>query len=609
MLDEEIYDVKLKKYRKIKYSDIVILFRTRGSQNEFISTLNKFNIPTQENSNKDLEQTYDVMVLINLLKVASNFNNDYSLASIMMSDIFCFDVDEMLKIRKLNEYKYFYECVKNYNKDDEIKQKIVEMMQILNNFTKILTFSGINKAFLYIVKKQNYEYKLSNYLNGYARIKNLKDYINSFNNSNFNYSVSEYLNFLKQSTREQKVSSHVDSQDVVTLTTMHASKGLEWPIVIIPNLDYNFNRAPNESEIALSEELGVGVKYYDRTLRKKHESVFYDLVKYQNKENEFSEKIRLLYVALTRAKNKLILVSTKAKLNFFKYEDERQIKTSQSYLDFIVNSLNEKDIKKIINKQTFYINDDSQYKCNLINAKCYLSNVKPKMIKVYKNIFDEDKIKEFQDYIKQEYFNREATEKAQKNSVSKILQDDNFSSYNIAPKSLNINEHLNEIDKSQLGSAYHKVIEMLDFKNEISTQNIKEAINKLEKEQVFKKEVLDLLNINTIQKNVDILLKLSNGCEVLKEQSFIMQLPYSEVVQSNIDDKILIQGVCDLIILKENSAILVDYKYSNLSESNLLKKYNKQIWLYKKAIECGLNKNVEGAFILSLRQGKLIKCE
>ncbi len=608
LLNEEIYDIKLKKYRKAKYSDIAILFRTRASQNEFITALNKFNIPTQENSNKDLEQTYDVMVLINLLKIASNFNDDYALASIMMSDFFGFDVDEMLEIRKASKYKYFYESVKNYNKNDKIKQKIEKMLQILNNFNNILTFNGISKALLFVVKEQNYEYKLSNYLNGYTRIKNVKDYINSFNNSNFNYSVSEYLNFLKQSTREQKVSSQIASQEVVTLTTMHASKGLEWPIVIIPNLNSNFNKAPNESEIALNEELGVGVKYYDRNSRKKHESVFYDLVKYKNRESEFSEKIRLFYVALTRAKNKLILVAAKEKLNFFKYEDERQIKTSPSYLDFIVNSLNEKDINKINCKQNFNIYDDKSYKCNLLNGKDYSQITQQNNVNIFNNNIEIAQITELQEYIQQQYFNNEATKKAQKNSVSKIMQDDVYASLNTAPKNLDIGEHLSEIDKNEIGSAYHKVLEEIDFKSSCGIIEIKNIIKKLEKQQLFKKEVLNVLDVNLIKENIAILKKLSGANTVLKEHSFIMSLPYSEVQQSFIDDKILIQGICDLIILSENNAILVDYKYSSLSQSKLVEKYNKQILLYKKAIEYGFNKKVESCYILSIKQAKLLKC-
>ncbi len=607
LLDDEIYDIKLKKYRKVKYSDIAILFRTRASQNEFITALNKFNIPTQENSNKDLEQTYDVMVLINLLKIACNFNDDYSLASIMMSDFFGFDDDQMLEIKTSN-YKYFYECVINYDKDDKIKQKIINMLQILENFTNILTFNGISKALLYIVKVQNYEYKLSNYLNGYARIKNVKDYINSFNNSNFNYSVSEYLNFLKQSTREQKVTSQATNQNVVTLTTMHASKGLEWPIIIIPNLNANFNKTPSEIEIALNEELVVGLKYYDKNLRRKHESVFYDLVKYQNRESEFSEKIRLLYVALTRAKNRLILVGTKEKLNFFKYDDERQIKTSQSYLDFIVKSLNEKDINKINGKQSFNVYNDKSYLCNLINGNDYAQITQQKPINIFNKNGKSSQIRELQDYINQQYFNSEATKKAQKNSVSKIMQDDAYASLNTAPKHLDIGEHLCEVDKNEIGSAYHKVLEDIDFKGDCSVNAIKSTIKKLEKMQLFKKEVLNALDVNLIKQNIQVLKNLLGTNTALKEHSFIMSLPYSEVQQSCIDDKILIQGVCDLIILKPNGAVLVDYKFSNLSENKLIEKYSKQISLYKKAIEYGLNKKVENCYILSIKQAKLLKC-
>ena len=87
-----------------------------------------------------------------------------------------------------------------------------------------------------------------------------------------------------------------------------------------------------------------------------------------------------------------------------------------------------------------------------------------------------------------------------------------------------------------------------------------------------------------------------------------MELGYNEVENSNIKDTVLIQGICDLIIVKNNQTILVDYKYSSLSENSLKNKYNKQLYLYSKAIEYGLNKKVDNIFILSLKNAKLISC-
>ncbi len=609
LLEEKIYDVNLQKYRKIKYSDIAIIVRTRTKQTELVSVLNEYNIPTIENSNKDLEQTYDVSVLINLIKISQNFNNDYSLASIMMSDLFMFDVSEMQKIKNSSSENYFYMCVKNYQKNDEIKEKIDNMLKVIDEFSHIAKYNGLNKALLYAVNNQKYEYKLNNYKNGYSRKKNVKDYISSFNNSNFNYCVSEYLNFLEDSTREQKVVSGVTSDDVVTITTMHSSKGLEWPVVIIPNLSSGLSGKNSTSDIVLNEELGVGVKYFDKTSRKSYPSVFFDVVKSNNKESEFSEKIRLLYVALTRAKNRLILVGTTEKLEFNHFNTDREIKKSSTFLNLIVNSLPEEDIYKINNKMSFNLYNNKNFVCNVVDKSQYVTTNKINL----KNVAIDNNnpiVCELANYIQKEYFNIKATKIAQKNSVSSILrEEDAFSSINTAPKTLEFKEHLDEnISKNELGSLYHKVLEMIDFKDNVSKQDVTSCIEKIKKLNLFTNEVINNLDVNLILNNIKTLQSVCSGQDMLKEKTFVMKIPYNEVENSNVLDEVMIQGICDLIVFgKEN--ILIDYKYSNLSGEVLTKKYNKQMYLYKKAIEYGFSINIKKVFILSIKESKLYDCD
>lgn len=608
LLNEKIYDVKINAYRNVKYNDIAILFRTRANQNEFVSTLNNYNIPTIQNSNINLEQSYDVMVLINLIKIALNFNDDYALSSIMMSNLFEFDANEMMQIRENTNTVNFYDCVKNYKKDDKLQQKILKMQNVIDKFYEIMTFDGISKALIYVVDEQKYEYKLSLFANGYDRIKNVKDFISSFNNSNFNNSPSEYVNFIKETTREQKVVGQVSSQEVVTLTTMHASKGLEWPIVIIPNLGANFNKKPNESEIALNEELGVGLKYYNQLTREKHESVYYDVVKNKNKDSEFSEKIRLFYVALTRAKNRLVLLGSKETLNFYKYRFNNQIKSTQCYLDFLVNSLNVNDIEKANNKITFNIFNDESYVCNLINADLYNAKNFNAINSIYQNKTDDKITQKLSDYINRQYFNLAATQKAQKSSVSKIMQEEQYVSYNTAPKSLEIKEHLNEFDKDEIGNMYHKIFENFQPNSSNLDKGIQDAIIKTKQQELFDDDMLESIDYDILKKNATIINAMTKNAVVLKEHSFIMYIPYSEIEESDIQESVLIQGICDLIIIKGEEAILVDYKYSNLSENSLIKKYQKQLELYKKAIEYGLGKKVDKAYILSIKNANLIKC-
>lgn len=609
LLDEEIYDVNLKKYRKIKYSDVCLLFRTRASQNEFIEVFNRYNIPLVENSNEDLEQTYDIKVLINLIRVSQNYKNDYALASVMMSSLFDFSADQMFQIRKKAEGKYFYECVKNYNAEDQIKQKITNMFNLIANFRHKSTFNGLELALVDVLNETNYQYKISQQENSYSRIKNINDYVNSFSDSNFNFCISDYLNFLENNTREQKVISQVNSYDAVTLTTMHASKGLEWGVVFVVSLGSDFNHTPHTSKIELNEELGLGVKYYNKTNRKKYDSVFYDVIKQKNKQNDFSEKLRLLYVALTRAKNRLILVGETKSLKYTPFEYESQINSTSTYLDLIIRSLNNKDICNINNKvQCFNIYNNPNYICNVIDTNSYKQNIN-QIVNVlnlptkteYKNALEH--------HLSAEYFNKNAINIAQKNSVSSILQQDEYSSFNYSPKNLTISEHLSDISKNELGSLYHKVFELMDFTKKATIADINKILQQIINQQLFKIELINQIDKNQILKSIELIRSLVNGAQLIKEHSFVMQLKYNEINQSDVQDEVLVQGVCDLVAIKDNKAVLIDYKYSNLNNNSLIKKYKKQIYLYKKAIEYGFDIKDIDCFILSIKTATLIPCD
>lgn len=603
LLEEQIYDINIKKFRKVNYSDICILFRTRSSQNNFIEVFNKYKIPVVENSKQDLEQTYDIKVLINLIKIAQNYKNDYALSSVMMSNLFCFDANEMLLIRNCGDYKYFYECVKNYNNNDEIQEKIKNMFDLVEKFYDVAIFDGLDKALLFILGQTKYEYKLNFESNSFTRKKNIKDYINSFAGTNYNFNISDYLNFLQNSTRQQKVVSEVLSYDAVTLTTMHASKGLEWPIVFCVSLGDNFNKMPQTSEIALNEELGVGVKYYNDETRKKYDTVFFNAITLKNKENDFGEKLRLLYVALTRAKNRLILVGQTSKLDFIKLEYAQNIKNAQSYLQLIVGALDGDDISKINNGiEKFNIKKDENYLCRVINQDKLLflsptNDILPEYVL--------DDVSSLVEYIKKPYFNNGATKIAQKNSVSSLLKQDNYSNYNHSPESLTIDEHLKDTKKDELGLLYHKMLEILDLSKQVELSDVNYAINYIKQNHLFD---VSLLDKNLVIKNAEILRDLAKDGKQIKEHSFVMQIPYNEIVNSDISDNVLVQGICDLIILRQDKTILVDYKFSDLTEDRLINKYNKQLYLYKKAVEYAFNTHVE-EYILSLKTGNLIKIE
>lgn len=605
LLDEKIYDIKTKNYRKITYNDICVLFRTRAKQSEFVEVFERYGIPLLENSNTDLEEVYDVKVLINAIKVCENFNDDIALSSVMMSPLFDFSSDEMLRIRQNGDNKYFYECVEQYNICDELKQKIEKMKDVLQTFYQNYTFKGLFFALNWLVNETQYLYKLSFLENGISRKKNIQSYINSFIDSSFNFSAGKYLCFLNQSTRDLKVTSEVSSYDCVTLTTMHSSKGLEWPIVFCVSMGQDILRSPKTSKLMLSEDLGIGIKYYDEDARKKYDSIYFDVIKQSNFYDDFAEKLRLLYVALTRAKNKLFIVGTTKKLEYEQFINDNEVFRQRSYLDLIIKSLDKKTIICVNSQKSCNIFGQDKFILNVINSDSFKSQ--PKNDTVLATTSSSD-CKELANYIQKKYPQKDVTSIAQKNTVSGLLKEEyEYASQNFQPNKLSISEHNQSQPTTDEGIIYHKILQCIDFEKDINENVISNIISDLKNQSIYDEHLLENIDIALVCENANIIKNIAKNYKVIKEHSFVMKLPYNEISDSDYKDEVLIQGVCDLILFNDVEAILVDYKFSNKHDEQLKSSYNKQIYLYKKAIEKGFMKKVSKCYILSLKKASLIE--
>ena len=602
LLGQKIYDIKAEEYRDVRYSDICVLFRTHTQEAQFVEVFENYGIPLIENSNLDLEQTYDVKVLINAIKVCENFNDDYSLASVMMSSLFDFSCDEMLKIRQQAKTT-FHECVTSYDFEDEIKQKINNMQKTLEKFYDDYTFKGLYFALTELNNTTNYTYKLSYLPNGLSRKNNVLMFISSFVNSSFNFSAGSYISFLKNNTRNIKATSEATSFDCVTLTTMHASKGLEWPIVFCASLGQDFNKSPKTKKVMLSEELGIGIKYFDELSRKKYESIFYDVIKQKNAEDEYAEKLRLLYVALTRAKNKLILIGSTNKLSYEKFSSEHEILSQRTFLDLIVRSLDTDSIKCLNNQKNCDMFHNKKLVLNVVCQSAFSSKKEQKISAT--NIGDDIGLDE---YIKLNYKNQIQTTIAQKNSVSSVLKDEfEYTSQNFQPNTLKLDEHLSSQNSAEIGIIYHKILESINFDNNIDIDEIENIISKIREKKEYDENVLNQIDKKLALKNALVVQSLAKSHVTMKEHSFVMQLAYNEIENSSVQQKVLIQGVCDLVVKDKDDAILIDYKFSSKTPESLISTYNKQLYLYKLAIEKGLFCHVKKVYILSLKFAKLIE--
>lgn len=601
LIGEQIYDKDMQKTRPITYKDICILILKRG---KFLSNLtrhlNSIGIPYIVNVNQNLEECYDNQVLYSFMKLTQNINDDYSLYMVMSSPLFNFTDGELGVIKENNlENDFFVDCVKNYANNDQILLKIKQFFEILDEFSYNIKYKGIFYALDNIVKKTEYLLKISYDQDFSERKTNIIDFVNSFVESKYNNNLCEYLTYRETSLRKEKVQNNKSFNEAVEITTMHSSKGLEYPVVILPFLSTDFSKEAYVSDIKINKELGIGVKHYNSDDRTISGGVFYNACKIKNKQIESSEKIRLLYVATTRAKNKLILSGV---LNgpIKKFSSDLQILQCNNYLSLVLSALPQKYIDSVNAGTEDCIDLFNNNKLQLcINKTSEVAILKQEIVMPKQT--DEKNVNFLSEYLNKD-IGKQKSNIAIKNSVSKLMDEN--SSINFAPKTFMLKEHLTE-SVNQTGTIYHSLLEKIDFGSINSLHDITEYIAcNFEKEEV---DVFKKIGFANIYNNIKIIKQFINPTDiVLKEQKFVMRIPYNQVVKSEKSENILIQGIMDLIVIKPDKILLIDYKLSNKTEEQIIKTYSKQLELYSIALsKMNLNLPIK-KYILCLKSEKLI---
>lgn len=603
LLGTEIYDKELDKTRKIGFNDITILLLKRGKfLDNLIKHFTDVGIPFVVNVNQNLEECYDNQILYCLIKIAMNFEDDYSLYAALSSPLFNFSDSELAHIKQCGQkYQFFYECVLKYDIQDELRTKINDFLVKIEEFSYNLTYFGIFYALNKIVRDTNYLLNISFEEDFLERKTNVLAFIDSFAESKYNLNVCEYLKYREDAVRQEKVQTEKTFVEAVDITTMHSSKGLEYPVVILPFLNQDFTKESKHSEIKINKNFGIGVKNYDQNERTISGGIFYNACKIKNKQIEMSEKIRLLYVATTRAKNKLILTGTLNK-DALQLNSNLQIMRTNNFLDLILGALNKEVLEKLNKREEFKI-------CLFENSKIEFSVIKPSLIEIGKTEMqmpkqcDEVAIGQLYEFLNKDLSSQKSNI-ALKNSVSSLLSDEN-SSQNFAPSKLLLSEHLQE-KTNDVGTLYHKVLEKIDFHETKSTKDVQDFIecNFLDAEINILKEI----GYSNIYSNIVTIKQYISPCDkILKEQKFVMRTEYSQISNTDIKDMVLIQGVIDLMIIKKEQIILVDYKMTGKNINEIKKTYSKQLELYSLALSKQFKNYKIKKLILSLKNNQVIE--
>lgn len=607
MRGKPYYDAKEKCFKTLDYKNFNILCRSREYIKNISKYLQELGLPVDAKTTSNIYEDADVLLFVNILKLINNPRDDIALASVLTSKFFDITLDELAQSRNY-DYKYFYESVESIGKTCDLGKKISKVFEFIEKLREQKDFLTIYELLTTI----DNELGITNYYlllpNGRARCEIITNFIESFNNSPYNNSLTKYLSYLDSYLQNTESSvSYCSDENSISIDTIHSSKGLEYEVVFLCGCGKKFSNISLMQSVLKNKELGIGFNAFDTDNYVQKDTIAKNVIAMKVREEEKFEEIRLLYVATTRAKNSLNILACfdKDKISVPSIYD---IKSANKYITWILSAMPRplvENISKCSSSATF---NAGKFEVNVVLPQDLEKSLDTKSIEKSQISVDENLVKTIEEYISKEYKYQDSFSIAQKNTVTGIMNLlDAYESYNPIPKKLKLTENsYDNLDGAKLGTIYHTLMQELDFDS--SEQIIKQYIQtqKIKNPELF--EYYEKLDINVIKTCFNTLLPLTQGKVIFKEKQFISYLPYCDIVGGNTEDKVLLQGVIDLLVDNGDSVDIYDYKTTKVQNAErLVEMYSVQMKLYKLATERAIGKKVKNVYIYSFYLGKLIK--
>ena len=661
-----VFDKKEKIYRKIRPKDICVLLRaTTVLAPIYEKEISDIDKPVFSDSSSTYLESMEVETIMSLLKIIDNPMQDIPLVTVLRSSIFNFSDNELIKIRITDKKSTFYESMLKARMtiEGELKEKIENTISKLEKWKEEQKYYPLNEFIwkLYIdTGFFNYVNLLPNGNLRQANLKMLFEKAKQYEKVSFK-GLFNFINFIDKvkissgDTSSAKIIGEND--DVIKIMSIHKSKGLEFPVVFLASTGKKFNMRDLNTPLLMEQKIGFGPQYIDSEKRIEYSTAAKDAIRLYAKKDTISEEMRVLYVALTRAREKLIITGMSRNL-------EKSIKQKNEMIDMYRKndlfqvSLDSKEESgepqnkinpKIVEKYTSYLDWlELVYEYNKKNGINEIIELytykKDKVLKELKQVDYEskdvlnlimEKAKKVEEKNKDDELNNEKSEIAKKlnwkykylasskistkTSVTKLkqLKEEKDKNINDMEEGENTTQRLTSIPKfmekeqkitsAQKGTLIHLCVQKLDETKEYTMQDLENFVKELEQRNIISDIEAKSIDINILYNYTksELWEELKTAREIHKEQPFYINIPAREIYEeAEENEKILVQGIIDLYYInKEGKLILVDYKTDRQgSIAELEEKYKLQLELYKKAIENATGKKVDKARIMLLRK-------
>ena len=645
----QVYDTQTKEKRNFKYSDIAILTRSRSDNLAIMQEFAKNDIPLLVTDAKNYFQTLELTIVLNYLRIIDNPDQDIPLVAVLRSPLFNFTETDLAKIRVHSKNTGFYDALTSYVAvNDELSQKTKFFLNQLEELRHFAANHRISELIWSIYERTNLLEIMTALPNGKQRRVNLEalyERASSYESAGFK-GLYQFINFIERMRRSQKDLAQPlvtkEAGDSVRLMTVHGSKGLEFPIVFYIGLQHRYQmRDLSGNYIINANNLGLTIRqehYRADTLLKSYDNI-------AQKQQLLEEEARILYVGMTRARQKLILITEVKNYEKTRQKWQNQLNGRQKLP--LSSKLNATSSMSFIGPA---INFDKYPEIKISDITNSLDEETPFLLVHYENekisseIAKTEEVASDQDHAlltriapklyDYDYPFRDASSTTAYQSVSEIkkaFNDPLETELENAHLLASTNRYLQPIETkpdflfetkftgAEIGTATHLLLQYYDYNQKGEPEQLELEIKDLIKQDKLNPEIVPSINQQQINWFVhsDFAKPFwQNPAQLKREVEFSSLLSASTLFNdfSDPNAKILIHGTIDGYFVEDDGIILFDYKTDHIDQHNLdlaianiKQKYTGQLRLYERALNSFAEKPVKHKYLILLDAEKIVE--
>jgi ATP-dependent helicase/nuclease subunit A len=670
---KQVYNPKSKSYRPVTYRDFVILLRSMTWAPQIMEEFKHQGIPIYANLSKGYFEATEVAIMMSLLKIIDNPFQDIPLVSVLRSPIVGLDEEQLGRLRTYNKKGAYFESISSFYKNSsqwesgELYEKIANFMNQLTEWRHKARKGSLTELIWQLYRDTHFYDFVGGLPGGKQRQANLRalyDRAHQYEQTSFR-GLFRFLRFVERMTERGDdlgaARALGEQEDVVRMMTIHSSKGLEFPFVFIAGLARNFNTMDIKKAYMLDKDYGFAAKYVNPDKRISYPSLPQLAFKRKKKLEMLAEEMRVLYVALTRAKEQLFLIASVKDLgkkqdtwqNVVSHEEwllrEYDRVSASSYLDWIGpalirhqhgSTLLDEDVKVNPLVESDIREHHSCWEINLLKADELIdgSNEEELNDEHFMELVEKGELVPIESN-KKELIHQQlswnypfinASKFRSKQSVSEMkrqrdLGNEEGSTELLSkfhkpilkrPKFL----QAKTLSPAERGTVLHLVMQQIDLKAPVTYESIQALLDDLIARELLTAEQKEVVDISQIVSFFETSLgrRLLQSHHYQREIPFSFALPAREVYPDweGEDEPIFIQGVIDCVFEDEDGMVLLDYKTDSITErfkgdftvaEPVLKgRYQLQIELYSRALEQILKKSIKERYLYFFDGGHMV---